>query len=170
MPKRSLYRNGTSAIYSGIYFLLICGNCGAAGGLTSRRRSAIAPRRDQPDQVNPHDPFWRCGCGLFSSRRTPWSGSRQPTVNGFVRRFCRSKGSGNADSQRYQGNCGGGGRNRRFRRDSGCVPAHPPYWRAASYLPLRAGWAFAPGHSGVAGDQGPLKRSGSPGAPSKGII
>ena len=35
-------------------------------------------------------------------------------------------------------------------RASGCVRAHPASWRAsASYRPLRAVWAFAPGHSGV---------------------
>ena len=71
---------------------------------------------------------------------------RQPTVNGFGRESC-SQGSGNADSQRKAWNSRGSGPRRSFPRDSGC--AHPAHWRAAaSYRPLRAVWARAPGTSG----------------------
>src|SRR6202166_5091652 len=64
-----------------------------------------------------------------------------------------SKGSGNADSQRNVRSSREIGRRGWSRSDSGCVLAHPASWRAsASYLPLRAVWALAPGHSGVARD------------------
>ena len=103
--------------------------------------------------------LWHCGCGHFSFRKVSRSGRRQPSVNRFDRRFLRSKGSGNADSQRNVGNRREGGADRPSRHDSGCVPAHPPSWASASYLPLRAGWARAPGHSGVFEDQRTLQRS-----------
>jgi hypothetical protein len=85
--------------------------------------------------------FWHCGYRQFSFRRLLRSGCWQPGVNRFGRRFPCSKGSGNADSQRNGWNRGEGGADRRSRHDSGCVPAHPPYW-APSYLPLRAGRAM----------------------------
>ena len=66
----------------------------------------------------------------------------------FWLRIWSSKGSGNADSQRKVRSSGWSGQG--CPRDSGCVRAHPASWRAsASYRPLRAVWAFAPGHSGV---------------------
>ena len=95
--------------------------------------------------------FWRCGGLAFSSRRTARCVGRQPTVNGFGRGFWRLTGSGNADSRPNRWNFGRSGSGR-CARDSGCDPAHPPYWRPSSYLPLRAGWALAPGHSGVVRD------------------
>jgi hypothetical protein len=104
--------------------------------------------------------FWHCGYRQLSFRRLLRSACRQPGVNRFGRRFRCSKGSGNADSQQNRWNRGGGGRNRHSRHDSGCVPAHPPY-RASSYLPLRAGWARAPGHSGAFEDQRPLSAQNS---------
>src|ERR1700722_15020831 len=65
-----------------------------------------------------------------------------------------SQGSGNADSQRRARSSRWGGQVGRCPRDFGCVHAHPAYWRAsASYRPLRAVWAVAPGHSGVARDR-----------------
>src|ERR1700722_7290036 len=72
-----------------------------------------------------------------------------------------SQGSGNADSQRKVRSSGWGGQGGLYPRDFGCVHAHPAYWRAsASYRPLRAVWAVAPGHSGVARDRkNPLRRS-----------
>src|SRR3984885_9364962 len=64
-----------------------------------------------------------------------------------------SQGSGNADSQRKVRSSGWGGQTGLYPRDFGCVDAHPASWRAsASYRPLRAVWAIAPGHSGVARD------------------
>ena len=102
--------------------------------------------------------FWHCGCRHFSFRRLSRSRCWQPNVNRFGRRFRRSNGSGNADSQRNDGIRREGGTDRNSLHDSGCVPAHPPYW-APSYLPLRADWACAPGHSGVFENQRPFKRS-----------
>ncbi len=96
--------------------------------------------------------FWHCGGLVFSFRTVGKASPGQPTVNGFVSR-CGFKGSGNADSQRKVWSSGWSGRCRAYPRDSGCVHAHPAYWRAsASYRPLRAVWAVAPGHSGVARD------------------
>jgi hypothetical protein len=91
--------------------------------------------------------FWHCGPTSFSSRTAPWRAFRQRTVNGFGRAFWRSRGSGSADSRRNGRSSGRGGLRR------ACSPRRdhvPPPWRAsASYRPLRAVWAFAPGHSGV---------------------
>src|SRR5665213_1603033 len=72
-----------------------------------------------------------------------------------------SKGSGNADSQRKVWNSGWSGQRRANLRDSGCVLAHPASWRAAaSYLPLRAVWAFlAWALRGRARTPEPLQRS-----------
>jgi hypothetical protein len=84
--------------------------------------------------------FWHCGHSPFSSRTTAERVSRQRTVNGFGRGFPGLKGSGNADSQRKVRSSGWSGPCRPCA--SGCVHAHPPYWRAsASYRPLRAVWA-----------------------------
>jgi hypothetical protein len=53
------------------------------------------------------------------------------------------KGSGNADEQRHGWSSWWGGASRWSPGRSGCVPAHPAYWRAsASYRPLRAVWAL----------------------------
>ena len=101
--------------------------------------------------------FWRCSCWPFSFRRLLRGGRWQPSVNRFGRRFGRSEGSGNADSQRNNRNRREGGAKRRSRHDFGCVPAHPPSW-APSYLPLRADWARAPGRSGVFEDKRTLQR------------
>ena len=101
--------------------------------------------------------FWRCGSQPFSIRRLLRGGRWQPSVNRFGRRFGRSEGSGNADSQRNRGNRREGGAKRRSPHDFGCVPAHPPSW-APSYLPLRADWARAPGRSGVFEDKRTLQR------------
>src|SRR6202167_5033182 len=70
-------------------------------------------------------------------------------------------GSGNADSRRNRWSSGWDGRCRPYPCDSACVPAHPHYRASASYRPLRAVWAIAPGHSGVCTDstKNPLKRS-----------
>jgi hypothetical protein len=96
--------------------------------------------------------FWHCGRLVFSFRTVGKACPGQPTVNGFTPGY-RLKGSGNADSQRKVGSSGWSGRRRAYPRDSGCVRAHTPYWRdSASYRPLRAVWAVAPGHSGVARD------------------
>jgi hypothetical protein len=85
--------------------------------------------------------FWHCGRPPLSSKTAPERGFRQPTVNGFGR-GSGSKGSGNADSQRYVRSSGGSGHRRACPGDSGCVRAHPAAWRAsASYRPLRAVWA-----------------------------
>ena len=70
----------------------------------------------------------------------------------FWLRIWQSKGSGNADSQRKVRGSGWSGQGclHVCPCDSGCDRAHPASWRAsASYRPLRAVWAFAPGHSGV---------------------
>ena len=126
--------------------------------------------RDTPRAVALMSTFltllWHCGDRQFSFRRSPRSVRWKPSVNGFGRRFRRSKGSGNADSQRSDGNRRGGGVGCPSRRDSGCVPAHPPSW-APSYLPLRADWARAPGHSGVARDQRPFSAQGKNSATPK---
>jgi hypothetical protein len=93
--------------------------------------------------------FWHCGHSPFSFRTRSARAPRQRTVNGFARGFLRLTGSGNADSQRKVRSSGWSGCSRPCA--SGCVHVHPAYWRAsASYRPLRAVWAFAPGHSGVA--------------------
>src|SRR5665213_4577723 len=85
--------------------------------------------------------FWHCGLPYFSSKTLTEARFRQPTVNGFDRES-GSKGSGNADSQRFVRSSGRSGHGRPYLRDSGCVRAHPDYWRAsASYRPLRAVWA-----------------------------
>jgi len=83
--------------------------------------------------------FWHCGFTHFSSRTGLGARPRQQTVNGFGR-GSGSKGSGNADSQLLVRSSGWSGQCRPP-GDSGCVAAHPAYRRAASYLPLRAGWA-----------------------------
>jgi len=83
--------------------------------------------------------FWHCGFTHFSSRTGLGARARQQTVNGFGRGSA-SKGSGNADSQLFIRSSGWSGQCRPP-GDSGCVAAHPAYRRAASYLPLRAGWA-----------------------------
>jgi hypothetical protein len=93
--------------------------------------------------------FWHCGGPYFSFRtgteRRP--GNEPSTV---LAEGCASKGSGNADSQPNGRSSGGSGACRPSPGDSGCVTAHPASWRAsASYRPLRAVWAVAPGHSGV---------------------
>src|SRR5471032_1497978 len=96
--------------------------------------------------------FWRCGFPCFSFRTTSGARPRQRTVNGFGRGW-RFEGSGNVDSQPNVWSSGWGGQCRSCPRDSGFVHAHPASWRAsASYRPLRAVWAIAPGHSGVARD------------------
>jgi hypothetical protein len=85
--------------------------------------------------------FWHCGLPALSSKTASETHFRQPTVNGFGRGCC-SKGSGNADSQRFVRSSGGSGDGRSCPGDSGCVRAHPADWRAsASYRPLRAVWA-----------------------------
>src|SRR5258705_2582220 len=84
--------------------------------------------------------FWHCGFTRFSSRTGLGARARQQTVNGFGR-GCGSKGSGNADSQLFIRSSGWSGQCRPRPGDSGCVAAHPADRRAASYLPLRAGWA-----------------------------
>src|SRR4029079_9014053 len=79
----------------------------------------------------------------------------------FWPRIWPSKGSGNADSQRKVRSSGWSGQGclHDCPRDSGCDRAHPPWRASASYRPLRAVWAFAPGHSGV------RTRSPDPSAP-----
>jgi hypothetical protein len=84
--------------------------------------------------------FWHCGLPHFSFRTAPERAFRQPTVNGFGRES-RFKGSGNADSRPKARSSGWSGQVRWHPRDSGCVAAHPAYWRPASYRPLRAVWA-----------------------------
>ena len=89
--------------------------------------------------------FCHCGASAFSSRTTARR-ARQPSVNGFGRRFQRHPRVRHVDSQRYFGNSG---RGRSLACDFRCLSAHPASRAPASYLPLRADWAFAPGHSGV---------------------
>jgi hypothetical protein len=97
--------------------------------------------------------FWRCGLPHFSFRTNTESALLATNRQWFWPRIGLPKGSGNADSQRNVRSSREGGRCRPSRSDSGCVPAHPAPWRAsASYLPLRAVWALAPGHSGVVRD------------------
>ncbi len=126
------------------------------GRMPSRECGGVSFAPSLAIQVSPSDPLWHCGCWPFSFRRLLRSGRWQPSVNRFGRRFRGSKGSGNADSQRNDGNRRAGGLGR-TRHDSGCVPAHPPSW-APSYLPLRADWAHAPGRSGVFEDKRTLQR------------
>jgi len=93
--------------------------------------------------------FTHCGQPHFSSRTAGRgrSGNEPSTV--LAENF-PVQGFGNADSWRKSRDFGWDGGRRPRPRDFGCVPAHPPYWRSsASYRPLRAVWAFAPGHSGV---------------------
>ena len=104
-------------------------------GMTTTRFVEVVPKRSPVLTI-----FWHCGFGHFSSRTGFGARARQQTVNGFGR-GCGSKGSGNADSQRKLRSPGWSGQCRPRPGDSGCVPAHPAYRRAASYLPLRAGWA-----------------------------
>ena len=92
--------------------------------------------------------FWHCGGSAFSSRKT-LRRARQPSVNRFGREFPRHPRVWHADSQRYVGSSG---RGRSHARDFRCVGAHPASRAPASYLPLRADWALAPGHSGVVRD------------------
>ena len=93
--------------------------------------------------------LWHCGHWPFSSR-TARRGSFGNEPSMVLAEDSALEGFGNADSQRKLRDFGWGGRCRPRARDLGCVPAHPPYWRAsASYRPLRAVWAFVPGHSGV---------------------
>src|SRR5262249_7292655 len=95
----------------------------------------------------------RCGCRPFSSRTTLIRGGGNKASTVFAENRV-VQGSGNADSQPNGWNRREGGRSRRRSRDFGCVAAHPAPRRASpSYLPLRAGWAFAPGHSGVVRDR-----------------
>jgi hypothetical protein len=90
--------------------------------------------------------FCHCRASAFSSRTTPQRG-RQPSVNRFGREFPRRPRVWHVDSQRYQGSSG---RGRSLACDFRCDRAHPASRAPASYLPLRADWALAPGHSGVA--------------------
>jgi hypothetical protein len=93
--------------------------------------------------------FWRCDQAPFSSRNVPKRrpGNEPSTV---LAEDSASQGSGNADLQPNVRNSGWSGQGRPYPCDSGCVTAHPASWRAsASYRPLRAVWAVAPGHSGV---------------------
>ena len=66
--------------------------------------------------------FWHCGLPALSSKTASETHFRQPTVNGFGRGCC-SKGSGNADSQRFGWSSGGSGDGRSCPGDSGCVRA-----------------------------------------------
>ena len=113
--------------------------------------------------------FWHCGGPSFSFRTGP---ERRPgnEPSRVLAEDCASQGSGNADSQQNVRSSGGSGARRPSPGDSGCVTAHPASWRAsASYRPLRAVWAFSPGHSGVARDhQIPSALASS--APAKGIF
>jgi hypothetical protein len=112
-----------------------CGSrlCGA-----SSRDAAPRPGHARSPQMTI---FWHCGAPRFSSKTGSETRLRQPTVNGFGRES-GSKGSGNADSQRFVRSSGGSGDGRSRPGDSGCVRAHPADWRAsASYRPLRAVWA-----------------------------
>jgi hypothetical protein len=85
--------------------------------------------------------FWHCGHWHFSSR-TARHGVRGNEPSTVLADSSPIAGLGNADSRRKWRDFGWGGRCRSRARDSGCVPAHPPYWRAsASYRPLRAVWA-----------------------------
>jgi hypothetical protein len=124
-----------------------------AARATHERASLVSdPSRGGLEKSAQMTIFWHCGLPAFSSKTRSETRFRQPTVNGLGR-GCRSTGSGDADSQRMVRSSGGSGFGRRSLRDSGCVRAHPADWRAsASYRPLRAVWAFAPGHSGVARD------------------
>ena len=85
--------------------------------------------------------FCHCSFTRFSSRTGSGQGpGNEPST--VLAEDSRSQGSGNADSQRKVWSSGWGGLGRPCPSDSGCVPAHPPYWRAsASYRPLRAVWA-----------------------------
>jgi hypothetical protein len=86
--------------------------------------------------------FWHCGHWPFSSR-TARRGSFGNEPSTVLVEDSALEGFGNADSQRKLRDFGWGGRCRPRARDLGCVPAHPPYWRAsASYRPLRAVWAI----------------------------
>ena len=101
------------------------------------------------------DPLGHPSCpsfGIAAGRKFRLEQARNaaPATNRqwFWLRIWSSKGSGNADSQRKVRSSGWSGQG--CPHDSGCVRAHPASWRAsASYRPLRAVWAFAPGHSGV---------------------
>jgi hypothetical protein len=119
-------------------------------GLPSR--SPSGNRRGRPIRSAHLTIFWHCGCGGFSFRkRLERMPGNEPSM--VLAENALSKGSGNADSQRFVRGSWGSGHGRPSRCDSGCVRAHPASWRAsASYRPLRAVWAVAPGHSGVARD------------------
>ena len=85
--------------------------------------------------------FWHCGHWHFSSRTAGFGvcGNEPSTV---LPEASPIVGLGNADSRRKWRDFGWVGWCRPRARDSGRVPAHPPYWRAsASYRPLRAVWA-----------------------------
>ena len=95
--------------------------------------------------------FWHCGRPQNSSRTGP---ERRPgnEPSMVLAEIWSSKGSGNADSQRKARGSGWSGQGclHVCPRNCCCDRAHPASWRAsASYRPLRAVWAFAPGHSGV---------------------
>ncbi len=115
-------------------------------GLTSLRCHAplqeVSSRGGDRERSSILTIFWRCGDRHFSSRKPPerLSGNEPSTV--LAEDSSLQLGSGNADSQRKVWSSGWSGRGRPYPCDSGCVPAHPPYWRAAaSYRPLRAVWA-----------------------------
>jgi hypothetical protein len=94
--------------------------------------------------------FWHCGQRQNSSRTGP---ERRPgnEPSMVLAEDLASIGSGNADSQRKARSSGWSGQG--CFCSPGCVRAHPASWRAsASYRPLRAVWAFAPGHSGVSSE------------------
>jgi hypothetical protein len=115
---------------------------------------------------------WRVGqplCpsfGIAAGRKIRLEQARNavPATNRqwFCPRFGCPKGSGNADSQQKVRSSGRSGQGclHVCPCASGCDRAHPPSWRAsASYRPLRAVWAFAPGHSGVLSEiTRPLRR------------
>ena len=102
-----------------------------------RRDGWLLPKRSRLLTI-----FWHCGHWPFSSR-TARRGSFGNEPSMVLAEDSALEGFGNADSQRKLRDFGWGGRCRPRARDLGCVPAHPPYWRAsASYRPLRAVWAI----------------------------
>ena len=118
---------------------------GQTSGNWCRENESACPTVHPPERVERSrllPLLWHCGHWPFSSR-TARRGSFGNEPSTVLAEDSALEGFGNADSQRKLRDFGWGGRRRPRARDLGCVPAHPPYWRAsASYRPLRAVWAI----------------------------
>jgi hypothetical protein len=116
------------------------------GRIRAARMRALTPKSSRrgrdPKRSRLLTILWHCGHWSFSSR-TARRGSFGNEPSTVLAEDSALQGLGSADSQRKLRDFGWGGRGRPRARDLGCVPAHPPYWRAsASYRPLRAVWAI----------------------------